>query len=59
MMLLNATGLTAYPEPHDFKGRSDVVIQFEEHIIIIEFKFAKKSADVSKMKNQGEEQVAK
>ena len=59
MMLLNATGLTAYPEPHDFQGRSDVVIQFDEHIIIIEFKFAKTSAEVEKMKKQGEEQVAK
>ena len=59
MMLLNATGLTAYPEPHDFQGRSDIVIQFEDSIIIIEFKFAKTSADVEKMKKQGEEQVAK
>ena len=59
MMLLNATGLTAYPEPHDFQGRSDVVIQFEDHIIIIEFKFAKTSAEVAKMRKQGEEQVAK
>ena len=57
MMLLNATGLTAYPEPHDFQGRSDIVIQFENHIIIIEFKFAKTSSDVEKMKKQGEEQV--
>ena len=59
MMLLNATGLIAYPEPHDFQGRSDVVIQFDEHIIIIEFKFAKTSSDIEKMKKQGEEQVAK
>ncbi len=59
MMLLNATGLTAYPEPHDFQGRSDFVIQFEDHIIIIEFKFAKKSSEVAKMRKQGEEQVAK
>ena len=59
MMLLNATGLTAYPEPHDFQGRSDVLIQFDDKIIIIEFKFAKTSADVEKMKKQGEEQVAK
>ncbi len=59
MMLLNATGLIAYPEPHNFQGRSDVVIQFEDHIIIIEFKFAKTSAEVAKMRKQGEEQVAK
>ena len=59
MMLLTATGLTAYPEPHDFQGRSDVVIQFEDHITIIEFKFAKTSAEVAKMRKQGEEQVAK
>ena len=59
MMLLTATGLTAYPEPHDFQGRSDVVIPFEDHIIIIEFKFAKTSAEVAKMRKQGEDQVAK
>ena len=59
MMLLNATGLIAYPEPHDFQGRSDVVIQFDKHIIIIEFKFAKTSAEIAKMQKQGEEQVAK
>ena len=59
MMLLNATGLTAYPEAHDFQGRSDVIIQFDDKIIIIEFKFAKTSAEVAKMQKQGEEQVAK
>ena len=59
MMLLNATGLTAYPEPHDFQGRSDVVIQFDNHIIIIEFKFAKASAEIAKIQKQGKEQVAK
>ena len=59
MMLLNATGLTAYPEPHDFQGRSDVVIQFDNHIIIIEFKFAKASAEIVKIQKQGKEQVAK
>ena len=59
MMLLNATGLTAYPEPHDFQGRSDVVIPFDDKIIIIEFKFAKTSAKVVKMQKQGKEQVAK
>ena len=59
MMLLNATGLTAYPEPHDFQGRSDVFIQFDNHIIIIEFKFAKASAEIVKIQKQGKEQVAK
>ena len=59
MMLLNATGLTAYPEPHDFQGGSDVVIPFDDKIIIIEFKFAKTSAKVVKMQKQGKEQVAK
>ena len=46
-------------------SRSPIFIQFLsdllfiKKIIIIEFKFAKTSADVEKMKKQGEEQVAK
>ena len=58
MMLLNATGLTVYPEPHDFKGRSDVVIQFDDKIIIIEFKFAKTSSEVESKRKTGAEQVS-
>ena len=58
MMLLNATGLTAYPEPHDFQGRSDVVIQFDDKIIIIEFKFAKTSSEVESKRKTGAEQVS-
>ena len=57
MMLLTATGLTAYPEPHDFQGRSDIVIPFDEHIIIIEFKFAQKSSEVENKRKLGEKQV--
>ncbi len=58
MMLLNATGLTAYPEPHDFQGRSDVIIQFDNYIIIIEFKFAKTSSEVESKRKTGAEQVS-
>ena len=58
MMLLNATGLTAYPEPHDFQGRSDVLIQFDNYIIIIEFKFAKTSSEVESKRKTGAEQVS-
>ena len=58
MMLLNATGLTAYPEPHDFQGRSDVLIQFDNYIIIIKFKFAKTSSEVESKRKTGAEQVS-
>ena len=58
MMLLNATGLTAYPEPHDFQGRSDILIQFDNYIIIIEFKFAKTSSEVESKRKTGAEQVS-
>ncbi len=58
MMLLYATRLLVFPEPHNFQGRPDIVIPFDDHIIIIEFKFAKNSKSVASKKKEGEKQVA-
>ncbi len=64
VMLLRGAGIIAYNEPHTSKGRADVVIHFENDIrnrkklvIILEFKFAKKSSEVEKMKLKGEIQI--
>ena len=56
-MLLRGAGVVAYAEVHTFKGRSDVVVQFERKVVILEFKFAEKSYDVNKKKNEGLEQM--
>ena len=59
IMLLTATGLVSYPEVHISDGRPDVVIPFEDKIVIIEFKFAKTSRGVSSQRKKGVEQVKK
>ena len=57
LMLLRGAGVVAYAEVHTFKGRSDVIVQFERKVVILEFKFAEKSYDVNKKKNEGLEQM--
>ena len=59
IMLLSSVKVEFYPEVHDSQGRSDVVIPFEDKIIIIEFKLAPTSKDVSAKKKEGEEQIKK
>ena len=57
VMLLNATDLIFYPEVHLSNGRPDIVIPFDDKIIIIEFKFAKTSRRVSYQRKKGKEQI--
>ena len=57
IMLLRGAGIVSYSEPHTSKGRADVVIHFKDFIVVLEFKFAKTSADVEKMKSAGAEQL--
>ena len=59
IMLLSVVKVQFYPEVHDFQGRSDVVIPFDDKIIIIEFKLAPNSKDVPVKKKEGEEQIKK
>ena len=59
IMLLSVVKVQFYPEVHDFQGRSDVVIPFDDKIIIIEFKLAPTSKDVPAKKKEGEEQIKK
>ena len=59
IMLLSVVKVQFYPEVHDFQGRSDVVIPFDDKIIIIEFKLAPNSKDVPAKKKEVEEQIKK
>ena len=58
-MLLYVIKVEVYPEIHTNQGRSDVVIPFNDKIIIIEFKLAPTSKDVPVKKKEGEEQIKK
>ncbi len=57
VMLLRGAGLIPFAEVHTYKGRADVVIQFERQIVVLEFKFAEKSSDVDKKKDEGLKQL--
>ena len=52
-MLLRGAGFIPFAEVHTYKGRSDVVVQFERQIVVLEFKFAEKSSDVDNKKDEG------
>ncbi len=57
VMLLRGAGIISYSEPHTSKGRADVVIQFNNLVVVLEFKFAKDSSEVEKKKLEGLEQL--
>ena len=57
IMLLRGAGIISYSEPHTSKERADVVIQFNNIVVLLEFKFAKTSTEVEKIKHIGAEQV--
>ena len=57
LMLLRGAGVIAYAEVHTFKGRSDVVVQLERKVVVLEFKFAKNKAEVNEKKIEGLEQI--
>ena len=57
MLLRGGAGITSFQESYTSEGRSDLVIPFDDKIIIIEFKFAKSSKSVPKSRTEGEEQV--
>ena len=57
LMLLRGAGVIAYAEVHTFHGRSDVVIQFETKIIVLEFKFAAHKSDVENKLIEGTQQI--
>ena len=57
LMLLRGAGIVSYAEVHTFKGRADLIIQFNKLIVVFEFKFAAKTSGVEKMKAEGLNQI--
>ena len=57
LMLLRGAGITANGEIHTNKGRPDVIAQFPTQVIILEFKYAKESSEVSSKRKEGEQQI--
>ena len=57
LMLLRGAGIIAYAEVHTFKGCSDVVIQVEREVVVLEFKFAREHSEVDKKRSEGLEQI--
>ena len=57
VMLLRGAGIISYSEPHTSKGRADVVIQFKNLTVVLEFKISKTSAGVEEMKRIGTQQI--
>ena len=57
MLLRGGAGVTSFQESYTSEGCSDLIIPFDDKIIIIEFKFAKSSKSVPKARVEGEEQV--
>ena len=57
IMLLKGAGIVSYAEVHTFRGRCDLLIQFKDLIIVLEFKFSEKSSQVEKKLNEGIQQM--
>ena len=57
MLLRGGAGVSSFQESYTKDGRSDLVIPFDDKIIIIDFKFANTSKEVDKKRLEGEEQV--
>ena len=57
IMLLKGAGIVSYAEVHTFRGRSDLLLHFNNLTIMLEFKFAQKSSLVPKMRAEGIQQI--
>ena len=57
VMLLRGAGFIPFAEVHTYKGRSDIVIQFDRRIVVLEFKFAKTSSEIEEKKSEGLKQI--
>ena len=57
VMLLRGAGIISYSEPHTSKGRADVVIQFNNLVVVLEFKFAINISEIEEKKRKGLEQM--
>ena len=57
VLLRGGAGVNSFQESYTKDGRVDIVVPFDDKIIIIEFKFANTSKEVDKKRAEGQEQV--
>ncbi len=57
VLLRGGAGITSFQESYSKDGRSDLVIPFDDKIIIIEFKFANNLKEVDKKRAEAQEQL--
>ena len=57
LMLLRGCGVQAHGEMPTCRGRSDVLIEVQEGVLIIEFKLARKAQERAAKKREGEKQI--
>ena len=57
MLLRGGAGVTSFQESFSKDGRADLVIPFDDKIIIIEFKFADNSKEIDKKRAEAQEQL--
>jgi hypothetical protein len=53
LLLLRCVGIIGYAEVHTAKGRSDIVVQLDRQIIVIEFKLAENAEAVDSKRQEG------
>ena len=57
VLLRGGAGVTSFQESYTKDGRADLIIPFDDKIIIIEFKFANSSKEVDKKRAEAQEQL--
>ena len=57
LMLLRGAGITGNGEVHTNRGRLDVIAQFPEQVIVLEFKYAKDNSEIDSKRKEGEAQI--
>ncbi len=57
LLLLRCVGIIGYAEVHTAKGRSDIVVQLDRQIIVIEFKLAENAEAVDSKRQEGISQI--
>ncbi|MCR5812922.1 MAG: ATP-binding protein [Desulfovibrio sp.] len=57
LMLLRGCGIQGHGEVPTCRGRSDVLVECAERILLIEFKLAKSEKEIAKKRREGEEQI--
>ena len=57
LMLLRGAGMRALGEVHTYKGRSDVLVQFPDRAVVLEFKLARSAGEAARLRAEGQRQI--